>query len=239
MTGLSSQALHSDVENKGIKWKMTAGKTFTLPLAFLHVKSSFCFTVMEKSVHRVSIGKSAWVVAITGNKLILFPKRATALPSFLVLTISSNTALSYAIIHPLRRESEIISNKGGLFLLSGKDQLLHMPTCRNLLEQAHRRDMVQVLPKQWGSSFPENQERWVSKYSGMLCRAKHPGPCPQVWKKQRPGWESHSWFMPCIIYIYIYNPFPYSITKGDRRAQSIQSCHCKPRCRSWHILLPC
>lgn len=48
MIGLSSQILHSDVENKGIKWKMTAGKTFTLPFAFLHVKSSFCFMLMEK-----------------------------------------------------------------------------------------------------------------------------------------------------------------------------------------------
>lgn len=44
ITGLSNQALHNDVGNKGIKQKMTAGKTFTLLFAFLHVKSFLLYS---------------------------------------------------------------------------------------------------------------------------------------------------------------------------------------------------
>jgi len=35
--GLSIQALQSDVGNRGIKWKVTAGKIFNLPFAYMYV----------------------------------------------------------------------------------------------------------------------------------------------------------------------------------------------------------
>ena len=90
----------------------------------------------------------------------------------------------------------------------------------NFMKHAHKRDMVQALPKQWGSSFPEIKARWVPKYP-RFCKPQQrqtPWPRDLVLRCEVILWlrKSHGWFTPCII--YIYNPFPCRITKGDKES---------------------
>lgn len=73
---------------------MTAGKTFTLLFAFLHVKSFFAL-VMEMHMSRVLIEKSAWIVATLEENYLVPLKSNSPLPCLLVLPTGSNIALTY------------------------------------------------------------------------------------------------------------------------------------------------
>lgn len=90
-------------------------------------------------------------------------------------------------IHPLKSESEIISNKVDLSPGGNKYQLLHMfMWSTSFLEYGHRRQTVEVLPRQPGTSFLAIRVRWVSKYPNDLCHCVRD---PVFWAlgKQRSG----------------------------------------------------